>query len=115
VAKIYIMAQEFLVKYLNGKTLEEFEIESISNSLSNYSIDEFKIVFLKKEDGLFEFGFKINIIPEHDWIWDGYIFLNKIESTVQFNVATSQQIEQFCLVLKKIFLSNNIFISFEEE
>ncbi|MBK9246813.1 MAG: hypothetical protein IPM69_01555 [Ignavibacteria bacterium] len=109
------MGQELIINYTNEKTIGESHIDSLLSTLNNYCSEGYKIAFLKKDDSGLVYGFKIKIIPEHDWIWDGYIFIGKTNSTILFNIATRQEVELFCSALKEIFLNHNIFISFEEE
>jgi hypothetical protein len=106
------MGYEFLIKSLdNKKTLDlgvKYDI--------NYENKDFLVRFLKNDDnGKLIFGFKFKCIENHNWDWDGYLFIGVNSGLIQYNTGDVIHVESFNFFIKNKFKEAGIDILIEED
>ncbi len=109
------MGREYNITYTGKTGLSQNDLDLIKHALEDFENSTHKITFLKSESENLIFGFKIKSIPAHNWIWDGNIYINENELTLQFHTGTTWEIDAFYETLKSIFHALQIDISATEE
>lgn len=109
------MAREFVIRYSQTEKLDSNQLATLDNVLKKISNEKYRLNFLEKQSNDFVYGFKLLEIPKHDWIWDGFLFLNQTSGIIQFNIGNSVQIASFCKEIQNVFNASNIQITTEED
>lgn len=108
------MGWEYQLNYLTTKSLSNTELDSLQNSLTRFIHESLKIEVLKTENEVYEYGFKFSEVADHDWIWDGHLYLKKDKGLLVFQLGNHRHIDFTIQFLKNLFSENLIEIKLEE-
>lgn len=108
------MGWEYQLNYLTPQSLSPIELDFLQKFLTGVVHENLKIELLKTENGVYEYGFKFSDFAEHDWIWDGHLYLNNNDGHLLFHVGSHSHIDFTIQFLKNLFSEKSIEIKIEE-